>query len=100
MTGHAGKRALRHGGRLAKVPIDEATSLSGELNVEPEIILALEQAMASLSKRQQQVVELLYFLGLTLDQTADAMTLSRSTVKRCWKEARAVLASELAPSAL
>ena len=57
-------------------------------------LLALDSALTALATRDPQlarVVELRYFGGLTLEETADALTLSPATVKRHWALARAFL---------
>jgi RNA polymerase sigma factor (TIGR02999 family) len=63
-----------------------------------EQAIALESAMLKLESedvRAAQVVELLYFAGLTLEQTADILGLTRRTIDRDWRFARAFLKSEL-----
>lgn len=63
-----------------------------------EQALALDDVLRRLEavdKRAAQVVELLYFAGLTLEQTAEALDLSRRTIDRDWRFARAFLKTEL-----
>lgn len=55
---------------------------------------ALDEALdglEALDERLARVVELRYFAGLTLDETADALALARSTVQRDWLKAKAWL---------
>ena len=52
-------------------------------------------ALAALDKRKSQVVELRFFGGLSLDETAEALHISRDTVKRDWKMAKLWLLREL-----
>ena len=62
-------------------------------------MLALDEALerlAALDERQAKVVELRYFGGLTVEETADALDISPATVKRHWTLARAWLHRELA----
>lgn len=62
-------------------------------------LMALDAALtrlASIDPRQAQIVELRYFTGLDIDQTAAALDLSVSTVTRDWRMARAWLQRELA----
>ena len=64
----------------------------------PEDLLALDEALQRLEKtdaRAAEVVRLRYFAGLTIDQTAAAMSLSPRTVKREWEFARAWLLKSL-----
>ena len=61
-------------------------------------LLALNEALdrlAAMSARQAQVVEMRYFVGFTVEETAQAMDLSPKTVKREWAAARAWLHGEL-----
>jgi RNA polymerase sigma factor (sigma-70 family) len=61
-------------------------------------VLALDAALerlAALDADQARLVELRYFGGLTIEETAEAMNLSPATVKRHWALARAWLAREL-----
>jgi RNA polymerase sigma factor (TIGR02999 family) len=61
-------------------------------------ILALDEALerlVALSARQAQIVEMRYFAGFTVEETAEVMNLSPKTVKRDWAAARAWLHAEL-----
>jgi RNA polymerase sigma factor (TIGR02999 family) len=61
-------------------------------------LVALDEALARLalmSVRQAQVVEMRYFAGFTVEETAEAMGLSAKTIKREWAAARAWLHAEL-----
>jgi RNA polymerase sigma factor (sigma-70 family) len=61
-------------------------------------LLALDEALSRLSKmdaRQGRMVELMYFGGLTEEETATALGISLRTVKRDWSSARAWLQSQL-----
>ncbi len=80
----------------------QPTELSGNderLEVEnAEVALALDAAIGKLEQidaRAAKVVELRYFAGLSLEQTADALGLGRRTVDRDWQFARAFLHTEL-----
>jgi RNA polymerase sigma factor (TIGR02999 family) len=90
---HAAKR----GGRRAKVDLE-----SMEIGVNPEQseeLLAVDEALAQLKEldpQQERVVELRYFGGLTIEETAEAMGVSPRTVKREWAMARAWLQATLA----
>jgi len=69
---------------------------------EPEHVVALDEALtrlASLDARQAEVVELRYFVGLTIPEAADVMGLSPATVKRDWMAARAWLHAALSEAA-
>ena len=63
-----------------------------------EELLALDMAMdrlAALDERQVRVVELRYFAGLSVEETAEVLEVSPSSVKRDWVSARAWLHHEL-----
>ena len=93
---HARARgALKRGGVQPKVTLDEALVAGGEQSFD---ILALDRALeklADLDPEQARLVELRFFGGLTVEETAEAMAISPATVKRHWAIARAFLAREL-----
>jgi len=66
---------------------------------EPEQdLVAIDEALTALAAmdgRKSQVVEMRFFGGLTLDETAEALRVSRDTVKRDWKMAKLWLLREL-----
>ncbi len=69
---------------------------------EPERVLAVDIALSRLSEldaRQGQIVELRFFAGMSVEETAEALQVSATTIKREWKLARAWLLGELAPLA-
>ena len=87
--------ALKRGGVQARVTLDEALVAGGEQSFD---ILALDTALeklAALDPEQARLVELRFFGGLTVEETAEAMSISPATVKRHWAVARAWLAREL-----
>jgi RNA polymerase sigma-70 factor, ECF subfamily len=91
-------RTAKRGGGEAPVEID--AKRDGVLFEELEEILALNDALDRLEKfspRQRQVVELRYFGGLTLEETAEAMNVSAVTVRRDWLAARAWLKGQIRP---
>jgi RNA polymerase sigma factor (TIGR02999 family) len=83
----AGKR----GGRAEHVELDEALVLPEERAAN---LLALDEALAELATidaRKSRVVELRFFGGLTIEETAEAMDLNAATVRRDWTFAKAWL---------
>jgi RNA polymerase sigma factor (TIGR02999 family) len=91
------KRRLKRGGGLQ--PIDVADV---ELAIEEpsDDVVALDEALNKLAEKHPDkaaVVNLRYFGGLTIRETADALGISTSTADRYWTYARAWLYSELAP---
>jgi len=90
---HAGKRG---GEGARKVDIDAAL-LIGDDRLED--VVALDEVLARLSEmdpEQGRIVELRFFAGLNVDETAEVMGISPRTVKREWRLAKAWLDRELA----
>jgi RNA polymerase sigma factor (TIGR02999 family) len=86
---------LKHGGNARQITFDEAAVISAEPDAN---LIALDQALNALSAldpRQSQVVELRFFGGLSLEETAEALKTSVGTVRRDWTLARAWLRREL-----
>jgi RNA polymerase sigma factor (TIGR02999 family) len=79
------------------VHVDLGTSETADADRAPEL-LALDQALTELEKldpRQAKVVELRFFAGLSVEETAEVAGISTATVKREWKTARAFLRHEI-----
>jgi RNA polymerase sigma factor (TIGR02999 family) len=84
--------AAKRGGGAVKLDIEAATPLAPETGA---AILALHDALeafAQISPRQSRVVELRYFGGLSVEETAEVMKISQRTVMRDWDFAKAWLA--------
>ncbi|MGI8837156.1 MAG: sigma-70 family RNA polymerase sigma factor [Pyrinomonadaceae bacterium] len=83
--------AVKRGGCQEKLSLDEVPEISLEPNTR---LLALDEALNLLSEIdpvQSQIVELRYFGGLTIEETAEVTKLSPATIKREWAMARAWL---------
>jgi RNA polymerase sigma factor (TIGR02999 family) len=90
---------LKRGADVPKVSLNEATDAAETNVLDLADILTLDRALEelqSLDPRQCQIVELRFFGGLTVEEAADAMTLSTGTIKREWAIARAWLYQRLA----
>ncbi|HXR16405.1 MAG TPA: sigma-70 family RNA polymerase sigma factor [Terriglobales bacterium] len=88
-------RANKRGGEWKKVPLDAAFVVPTERSPE---FLALDEALQRLSRldaRQAQVVDLRYFVGLTVEETAAVLDVSPETVKLDWRFAKAWLHREI-----
>lgn len=98
LVDHARKRlADKRGGAVTIVALDEV-SPAGQSNTVD--VLALDQALDQLTAvdaRLCRVVELKYFAGLNIDETASALDVSRATVERDWTVAKAWLLQRLSP---
>jgi RNA polymerase sigma factor (TIGR02999 family) len=96
LINHARDRsASKRGGRAPRISLDEAAVLTYE---RAEELVALDEALDSLAKldeRKAKVVELRYFGGLTLDETAELLGIHVNTVAREWGQAKAFLHREL-----
>jgi len=89
------KGAAKRGGSWHRVPMDAEMAQAWE---DPERVLALDEALERLARtqaRQAEVVELLFFGGLTQERAAEVLRVSRDTVKLDWRFARAWLHREL-----
>lgn len=91
------RQAAKRGGDASPVTLENvADSADGTANSVD--VLALDEALrrlADVDKQKCRVVELRYFTGLTIEETAEALNLSTATVKREWTAARAWLKREL-----
>jgi RNA polymerase sigma-70 factor (ECF subfamily) len=94
----AGKRAPLNWGGSA-VTMDEERLSPGAGMDRTEEILAVEEVLGRLTEldpQQAHIVEMRYFGGLSVDETAEALSISPRTVKRDWAMARAWLRAQLA----
>lgn len=89
------KKAQKRGGNRQRVTLgNQEHETQADLHDVLSIHQALEQ-LAEIDERQVRVVECRYFGGLTLEETAKALSISTATVSRDWKMARAWLNREL-----
>jgi len=89
------KQRVKRGGMQVKVPLEDV-AIAAEEQVQD--LIALDAALDRLAEvdiRQSKIVELRYFGGLTVEQTAEVLGISAPTVKRDWAVARAWLHREL-----
>lgn len=93
---HARKlHAAKRGGSAQKISLDEAAVFTSEQSAE---LMALEELLTRLGQldaQQARVVELRFFGGLSVEETAELMNISPATVKRDWAMAKAWLGREL-----
>jgi RNA polymerase sigma-70 factor (ECF subfamily) len=88
-------RASKRGGYEQKVTLDEALDYSQPRDVD---LLALDDALNALAEfdeRQSRIVELRFFGGLTIEETAEALGVSPATVKVDWSMAKAWLRQQI-----
>ena len=93
---HARKRAAgKRQGMLHPLELTDSLAIAHDA---PEQMLDLDRALDQLAKmdeRQGRIVELRFFAGLSVDETAEVLGISPKTVKRDWASARAWLEGEL-----
>jgi RNA polymerase sigma-70 factor, ECF subfamily len=90
---HARRRLFaKRGGQVQQVAMDEAVSAMTEQRADELVVLdeALDE-LAKMDERKARVVELRYFGGLSLEETADVLDVSLMTVRRDWRAAKAWL---------
>ena len=95
LVDHARRRNLKRGGGIPHLSLDAAGDLSVASSVD---LVALDDALTALARidqRKVQVVEMRFFAGLTVDETAAVLKVSPVTVMRDWSSARAWLYREL-----
>lgn len=89
------KKRAKRGGSDVKVSLADATIPVNERDLD---VVALDEALtrlAEIDEQQSRVVELRFFSGLTVEETAEVMGISPATVKRDWSVAKAWLHREL-----
>ncbi len=89
------RRYAKRGGDVRQVPLDEAMIVSEERTAE---VVALDDALKSLAEidpRKSQIVELRFFGGLSIEETAEVLKVSPGTIMREWTLAKAWLRREM-----
>lgn len=89
------KRSLKGGGQMTRVDLDQAAVT---IDPEPDDLLALEEGLSRLAREDAAAAELAklrLFAGLTVDDAAQALGISRTTGFRHWTYARAFLQAEM-----
>ena len=92
---HARRHNLKRGGGVPHLSLEEAALVGGGQDAD---LVALDDAMNGLARidpRKVQVVEMRFFGGLSVEETAEVLKISPITVKRDWRGARAWLYREL-----
>jgi RNA polymerase sigma-70 factor (ECF subfamily) len=96
LVDHARRRNLKRGGGVQHISLDETAVVVAD---RPADLVALDDAMhamARLDARKVQVVEMRFFGGLSVEETAEVLKVSPVTVMRDWSTAKAWLYRELA----
>lgn len=101
LVDHARARhAVKRGGRATRVALHDVREESLPVSTPPAVseVLAIDELLDQLEARdtlQARIVELRFFLGLSIEETAAAIGTSPTTVKREWRQARAWLFREI-----
>jgi RNA polymerase sigma factor (TIGR02999 family) len=85
------KQTVKHGGKIQRVELQEADLV---ISVPADELLDLDEALHKLAEKSPQeakLVKLRYFAGLSLEEAADVLDISRATASRYWAYARAFL---------
>ncbi|HEU0253711.1 MAG TPA: sigma-70 family RNA polymerase sigma factor [Pyrinomonadaceae bacterium] len=89
------KKRVKRGGSEIRVSLSDATVAAKEQDLDVVALDAALERLALIDEQQSRVVELRFFSGLSVEETAEVMGISKSTVKREWSMARAWLHREL-----
>jgi RNA polymerase sigma-70 factor, ECF subfamily len=87
------RRSRKRGGGRHVITLDEATQVSAQSG--PELVALDDDVAGGRRRAEERVVELRFFGGLTLDETAAVLDVSRDTVKRDWRMAKVWLLREI-----
>jgi RNA polymerase sigma factor (TIGR02999 family) len=93
------RNAAKRGGGLHRITLDDAVAPAplDEAGVDVDALDEALTRLATLDPQQARLVELRYFGGLTIEETAEVLGVSPATVKRSWVVAKAWLRKELEP---
>jgi len=89
------RKSAKRGGGMVPIVLDDAANLA---QLEAENLLALDEALTLLAakdRRESEIVELRFFGGLSIEETAEVLNVSPGTVARDWTFARAWLKDEM-----
>ena len=92
---HARRHNLKRGGDVQHVSLEQAAIIGGDQDMD---LVALDHALNALGQidpRKMRVIEMRFFGGLSVEETAEVLKVSAITVKREWRAARAWLFREL-----
>jgi RNA polymerase sigma factor (TIGR02999 family) len=89
------RRMAKRSGQWARVTLDEAAKASPPVDVDVLDLDAALTRLAAVDPRKSRIAELRFFGGLSLEEAAEVIGISRATVERDWQAARAWLFKEL-----
>ena len=95
LVDHARRHNLKRGGGVQHVSLEETAVVGGDRGADLVALDDALEALARLDSRKVQVVEMRFFGGLSVEETAEVLKVSPVTVMRDWSTARAWLYREL-----
>jgi RNA polymerase sigma factor (TIGR02999 family) len=96
LVDHARSRqASKRGAGVSMLALDEAIAASGPRDLNLVVLDQALESLAGIDPQQGRIVELRFFAGLSIDETAEALRISPATVKREWAMAKAWLYREM-----
>lgn len=93
-----GRKTAKRGNGLQILPLEEALGVADDGKVDVVALDAALSKLAAFDPRLSKIVDLRFFIGLTLEEIAEVLKLSLSTVKREWQTAKLWLYRELGSS--
>ncbi|SPE35077.1 RNA polymerase, sigma-24 subunit, ECF subfamily [Candidatus Sulfopaludibacter sp. SbA6] len=95
LVDHARRHNLKRGGGVPHVSLEEAALVGGDRETDLEALDHAMNTLARIDPRKVQVVEMRFFGGLSVEETAEVLKVSAVTVKRDWRAAKLWLYREL-----
>ena len=92
---HARRQNLKRGGGVQHISLEHAAVVGGDEDADLTALDDAMKALAQIDPRKVRVVEMRFFGGLSVEETAEVLKVSPITVKREWRAARAWLYREL-----
>jgi len=89
------RNAAKRGGSFIQVPLEEANTIVQEQSANVAALDDALQRLEAIDERQGKIVELRFFGGLSIEETAEVLKISPGTVMRDWTFARAWLRNEM-----
>jgi RNA polymerase sigma factor (TIGR02999 family) len=90
------RAAVKRGAGVGNLILEEALGIAQQKNVDVLLLDDALRSLAQLDERQSRIVELRFFAGLSIEDTAEALCISSATVSREWTTARVWLRHEIA----
>jgi RNA polymerase sigma factor (TIGR02999 family) len=88
-------KAIKRGGPLPKLSLDQVIAVSEEQSDNLLLLDGLLDRLTAIDPQEVRIIELRFFAGLSVEETAEALSISPTTVKREWSVAKKWLSREL-----